>query len=106
VSPALDALAAALSLGLIVVGATSLRRRRVVGPARRRTGDWKQQGLGQLALGVFMLSCYGPGVFKVWGWPRVWIGLVGALVAVGLFAVMLWDDYCAWDDARRLNSRR
>jgi len=52
-----------------------------------------------------MLSCYGPGVFKAWGWPRVWIALVGALVAVGLFAVMLWDDYCAWDDARRLNSR-
>jgi hypothetical protein len=70
------------------------------------TGNWKQQGLGQLALGTFMLSIYGPGVFAVRGWTRVWFGFAGALVAVGVFAVLMWDDYCVWDDARRLNNRR
>jgi hypothetical protein len=104
-SPTLDAIPALLSLGLIVLGARSLRQRRVVGPARRRTSDWKQQGLAQLALGGCLLSIYGPGVFKVHGWTRVWIGFAGVLIAVGLFAVMAWDDYCAWDEARRMNDR-
>ncbi len=104
-SPALDVIPALLALGLSVLGASSLRQRRVVGPARRRTSDWKQQGLGQLMLGLLLLSIYGPGVFKVHGWPRVWIGFVGVLIAVGLFAVMLWDDYLAWDEARRSNNR-
>jgi hypothetical protein len=105
-SPALDLIASVPASVLIVMGIRGLRLRRVIGLPRRRTGTWKEQGLGQLALGTFMLSFYGPGVFEVRGWPRVWFGLGGVLIVVGVFAVLMWDDYCAWDDARRLNDRR
>ena len=66
---ALGALSASLSLGLVVVGVRSLRLRRVVGPARRRTSDWKQQGLCQIAIGVAYLASDGPGLFNVRGGP-------------------------------------
>jgi hypothetical protein len=105
-SQVLDLIASLVALALIIVGIRGVRLRRVIGLARRRTGNWKQQGLGQLAFGTVMLSIYGPGVFAMRGWTRVWFGLVGALVAVGVFAALMWDDYCVWDDARRLNNRR
>jgi len=104
-SEVLDAIIALLDLGLIVMGGRGLWLRRVIGPARRKTANWKQQGLGQLALGTVLLSIYGPGVFDVHGWTRGWFGFVGVLIALGLLAVVLWHDYCAWDDARRSSNR-
>jgi hypothetical protein len=34
------------------------------------------------------------------GWPRVWIGLVGALCAVGALTVNLWTDWIEWESLR------